>query len=116
MGVAKRFQYRNVSVRTYIQRFNQCLNYIGLLATAVLIKGIDSLLTNINKIHDITVTYQLSVKTFQNLSLGLMLVEFPRSNGQVVSIATRHPSAVLDEAATVIARSLNRTCREREAT
>ena len=35
-----------------------------------------------------------------------MLVEFQRSNGQVVSIATRHASTVLKKVATVIARSL----------
>ena len=40
------------------------------LASYSCFKGIDPLLTNIIKIHDITVTYQLSVKTFQNLSLA----------------------------------------------
>ncbi len=35
-----------------------------------------------------------------------MLEEYQRSNGQIVSIATRHVSAVLNEDTTVIARSL----------
>ena len=42
----------------------------------------------------------------------LMLVEFQRSNGQVVFIATRHASAVLDEVATVFARSLRLNVQE----
>ena len=36
----------------------------------------------------------------------LMLVEFQRDNGQVVSIATRQTSAVLNKVAAVMARSL----------
>ena len=34
-----------------------------------------------------------------------MLLEFQRSDGQVVSIATRHTSALLNKVATVIAHS-----------
>ncbi len=41
-----------------------------------------------------------------------MLVEYQRSNGQIVSIATRHASAVLNEVATVIARSIRSNVQE----